>query len=331
MSGEDEHVAASSAGKTPKLKLTFKLSEIRAATPPLPTSPPSSLEAPEGVTVSTLSGDASNSVIPKKRSLKGKVVPNTSQVLSNTTNGEFVAPHAPKKGRPRKDANRDAHSSHPGSSNDLPEGASGQRTGPSEATFRPPGSGNRVVFPEQVQFVKEMKKFRPRRWRLESMITLTLLAGKTLLLPGWVHEEKAIAYGAPQTASPRAQSLPTTFVCTYEGCHKIFDVKDKWRRHQNAHKKKSKKAAALLMGGASSTSTRPAGSLQLKLNMGVIKAAAASRASHSSKSPSSSPRQSDPSVSPLATSMTSNVAGREHADADADIEIEGESIVVSNE
>lgn len=163
------------------------------------------------------------------------------------------------------------------------------------------------------------------------MITLALLAGRTLLLPGWVHEEKETAYGAPQNASPRGQNLPSTFVCTYEGCHKIFDVKDKWRRHQNAHKKRSKKVAALLMEETSSTPTRPAGSLQLKLNMGVIKAAAASRASNSSKSPLSSPKKSDPAASPPATGMVSGVVGRDHTELDADVEIEGESIVASNE
>lgn len=68
----------------------------------------------------------------------------------------------------------------------------------------------------------------------------------------WVGERTVV----PKTKG----SLAPTFVCTFEGCHKIFDAKDKWRRHQNLHKRKMKKELS---------------GLQLKLDMGAIKAKAA--------------------------------------------------------
>lgn len=324
MSGGEEagaaHAAAPSANGTPKLRLTFKLSEIRAATPTaVSSSPPETASSPspaEALATAAATGP------PRKRQRKNAA---TAVATSQSTPAAvFVPPHVPRKGRPRKDAKSaeaPSASSHPASTGDLSaDGSIGgaSAAGLSEPTARPIGSGNRTVFPEQVQFVCEMKKFRPRRWRLEPMAALTLATGRLLLLPAWVHEEKLTTTTAAHGASPggSAGGLPATFVCTYEGCHKIFDLKDKWRRHQNAHRKKSRKASTL-------TERAPAGSLQLKLNMGMIKAAVASRAS--SKLPSSSSAAAEGEEERRDTDPPSV-----DTDADAEIEIDGDFPVVAD-
>jgi hypothetical protein len=174
---------------TPKLKLTFKLSEIRAASPAPSSDPP--VDAPQ------------------KRAPKRKKT------------DAFATPY-------KKPKNKLASSV--------------------DELVKPVPT--RLQFPEQVAFVQEMRQFRARKWRHEPC-ELSLLGGRTVLLSGWNRE---------RTTKP-SKSMTPTFVCTFEGCHKIFDAKDKWRRHQNLHKKKLKKEAAV--------------GLQLKLDIGAMKAKAA--------------------------------------------------------
>ena len=50
-----------------------------------------------------------------------------------------------------------------------------------------------------------------------------------------VKSTKSVALPASQVIKLARQGSSNTFVCTHEGCHRIFDDQTRWRRHQNGH------------------------------------------------------------------------------------------------
>lgn len=260
---------------TPKLRLTLNLSEIRAATPPaVPSGGPRSAKHKLDV--------------ESTENRPGRRTPPTSREPSTL----FVPPFS-KKGRPKKDLHASkttmAKSGKPVlTKTTQPEASNGTETLPSDQlsetsrgdSKRPRLALTRVHFPEQVEFVGEMRKFRARKWSLSMNVAVKMLAGRALQLPGWSRNTTDQSL-PPKTEGHRDKILGLpTFVCTYEECHKIFDSKDKWRRHQNTHRKRA----------AEGQQTTP---LQLKLNMGVIKAASANSNSNSNPHPVSSALSSE--------------------------------------
>jgi hypothetical protein len=215
---------------TPKLRLTFKLSEIRAASPvPLENSiPPTTTEA--------------SGVKERKRSKISKTTRSKKQQQQHLKDGESSSiPH--QRGRKKDVVKVESNAE----------------------------SKNRLQFPEQIAFVREMQKFRTRHWRLQPC-SLSLLH-ESLVIPGWCRDSSAGMKGS------MTKFHSATFVCTFEGCHKIFDAKDKWRRHQNFHRKKALSSGS---GGKTSSdgNTNPnnatgnnGSGLQIKFSMGAIKAA----------------------------------------------------------
>lgn len=98
------------------------------------------------------------------------------------------------------------------------------------------------------QFVRKMKSFRCRSWRLDHRVVVPCMALQRTQLfqvTAWVRERSLI------TSKPTVESTATesatgdTFVCALEGCHKIFDTKLKWKRHQAVHRKRAQKLLAL--------------------------------------------------------------------------------------
>ena len=71
--------------------------------------------------------------------------------------------------------------------------------------------------------------FRPRPHRLVS-VQVGTVNGYSFTVPAWACERTTNT--RPTTTGAQE---PSTFVCPHEGCHKIFDVKSKWRRHQATH------------------------------------------------------------------------------------------------
>lgn len=224
--------ATTTNNTTPKLRLTFKLSDIRAASP---------------VTGGGTAGTAAITTLPPTTPVPGRIGkkrgPKTPRKPKGGDPGTFAVPY---KRRNKKEVVVIPTSNVP----PPPTESTAQNSMPVPITEKERAS-SKVQFPEQILFVQEMRRFKCRRWRVEPATVTLLGGGRTLTIPCWV-KDKVINC----KVAGRATSLPT-FVCTYEGCHKIFDAKDKWRRHQNLHRKKAAAAG-----------------LQLKLNMGIIKAAA---------------------------------------------------------
>lgn len=258
----------STTGATPKLKLTFKLAEIRAASP-VPSSTSGDGEAASAPEAAAVAGPAAKK--PRR--------PAKRDVAAPASSSSFVTPYkkARKEAAPTGSATAERPSSKETNSSSV------------TTTISPPPSGasSRIQFPEQLAFVREMKKLRVRRWRREPT-TVGLLGGRSLSLPCWARDRPsappATAPGAGGPSKTRASNESTaafapTFVCTWEGCHKIFDAKDKWRRHLNLHRRKERKAAAAAAEEQGERVARtevapkagPAGgNLQLKLNLGSL-------------------------------------------------------------
>ena len=243
--------ASSASTTTPKLKLTFKLSEIRAASPAAAATynNPPITETKNVYKVENVP----EKQLKKKRIIKKERMTMMKSAISSVgqDTSTFVTPYKRAKATTTDASNID------------------------HAVVL--GASTRVQFPEQQEFVQEMQKFRARKWRLEPA-NLALLGKYSLSLPCWSRDKTANASNAAirsllNSGSQKSLSKSTkfkgfhpTFVCAHEGCHKIFDTKDKWRRHQITHKRRAQRTAA---EAASSSG------LQLKLDMGVIKKASA--------------------------------------------------------
>lgn len=110
-------------------------------------------------------------------------------------------------------------------------------------------------FAEQIKQLKEMRKLKTRKWT-QAQTSIKTLSGHTLLLPIWAREGtfthttgldprnrrnstdatlKITLTARPQTASE------AVFICPEATCGKVFDAKDKWKRHQAVHRKKAAK------------------------------------------------------------------------------------------
>lgn len=266
----------STAGTTPKLKLTFKLAEIRAASPaPSGISNTGTTAVGEGepANISQAAVGASSTTRKPRRPTKKDI---TSPALPPPTGASsFVTPY--KKARKETASTGGTTVGQPPSREINPSPST------SVASTSPGGASSRVQFPEQITFVREMRKLRARRWRREST-TVPLLGGRSLVLPCWARDRPIVASGTG--GSPKvhvtedSSTFAPTFVCTWEGCHKIFDAKDKWRRHLNLHRRKERKAAAAIVEGrketteetdtASHRASTVGGNLQLKLNLGNL-------------------------------------------------------------
>lgn len=103
-------------------------------------------------------------------------------------------------------------------------------------------------FAEQIQILKGLRAFKTRKWTARAA-TLKTISGASLVIPMWTREGDFAGEGQPGfvgSTSRRASvdgALETaaqapTWVCPEESCRKVFDAKEKWRRHQAVHKKK---------------------------------------------------------------------------------------------
>ena len=97
---------------------------------------------------------------------------------------------------------------------------------------------------KQVQVVKPKVKnmkhlndgLKPRPCRLVEAL-ITNLAGYSFTVPAWSRDIQNLDVNDRESSMTRDQiKQPATFVCPQEGCHKIFDDRSKWRRHQRTHK-----------------------------------------------------------------------------------------------
>lgn len=107
-------------------------------------------------------------------------------------------------------------------------------------------------------FIKQMKSFKSRHWQLQDQRFITLPNSREFIFVGWRTMEGSSRYDvsiSPKKKNSKALSSSqgnnvrkdksikegdfiSTFVCAFEACHRIFDSKNKWRRHQLSHKKK---------------------------------------------------------------------------------------------
>lgn len=271
----------STAGTTPKLKLTFKLAEIRAASPV-----PSSITGNAAITNFAGEGESGNRF--EVAAGTGATVKKPRRQARKDSTSLAAAPPPPSSSSsfvtPYKKARREAASTEGTAVSQPPSGETTPSPSTNAASASLGGASSRVQFPEQITFVREMRKLRARRWRREST-AVSLLGGRSLTLPCWARDRPtASSYGGGTSGSPKtartgedASTFAPTFVCTWEGCHKIFDAKDKWRRHLNLHRRKERKAAVegrkASPDGTDSTSYRTStgsGNLQLKLNLGSL-------------------------------------------------------------
>lgn len=99
---------------------------------------------------------------------------------------------------------------------------------------------SRLQNPDSVALVQSMKSFECRKWKQSPLIINTLL-GYNFQVPSWLPS------GPPQSNQSLSKKpsldlmepkFMPTFVCTLEDCHKIFDSREKWRRHQAGHSRR---------------------------------------------------------------------------------------------
>lgn len=102
-------------------------------------------------------------------------------------------------------------------------------------------------FTEQIQQLKELKRLKTRKWT-RTQTTIRTISGATLTLPIWAREGSFAHMTAPASGGGRRASVDgalnvtgETFPCQEPGCKKVFDAKDKWKRHQLVHKRKAAK------------------------------------------------------------------------------------------
>lgn len=102
-------------------------------------------------------------------------------------------------------------------------------------------------FADQIQQLKELKKLKTRKWT-KTQTTVKTLSGTTLILPIWAREGSFSHMAAPTTTGSRRASVDgtlnltgETFACQEAGCKKVFDAKDKLKRHVAVHRKKAAK------------------------------------------------------------------------------------------
>jgi hypothetical protein len=102
-------------------------------------------------------------------------------------------------------------------------------------------------FAEQIQQLKDLKRLRTRKWT-QTQATIKTISGATLTLPIWAREGSFSHMAAPASGAGRRASVDgalnapgETFPCQEPGCKKVFDAKDKWKRHQLVHKRKAAK------------------------------------------------------------------------------------------
>lgn len=98
------------------------------------------------------------------------------------------------------------------------------------------------------QFVRKMKTIRCRSWRLDHRVVVPCMAlqrTQPFQVTAWVRERSLVPSKPATESSKLDSSAGDTFVCALEGCHKIFDTKLKWKRHQAVHRKRAQKLLAL--------------------------------------------------------------------------------------
>lgn len=116
------------------------------------------------------------------------------------------------------------------------------KTAPSNAQSAAPAKPSRPKVDKSIL----NKSFTPRPWTLQS-VTLTTFSGYSFQVPSWTAHKQSNDKYHPNAAVSLERlaenDLMPTFVCPQEGCHKIFDTKLKWRRHQYNHVKKGRREA----------------------------------------------------------------------------------------
>ena len=111
---------------------------------------------------------------------------------------------------------------------------------PQSKPYKQPQPGIKKEVVKRQQPVKTTPKhfkdgFKPRPCRLVQTV-ITNLAGYSFTVPAWSREIQDISVNDGESISIEQMKQPATFVCPQEGCHKIFDDRSKWRRHQRTHK-----------------------------------------------------------------------------------------------
>lgn len=111
-------------------------------------------------------------------------------------------------------------------------------------------------FAEQIKELHTLRRLKTRKWT-QAQATIKTLSGQSLVLPIWAREGTFNHEAAPESRSRRnstdgALKITLTtrsanagdssvFICPEPTCGKVFDAKDKWKRHQVVHKKKAAK------------------------------------------------------------------------------------------
>lgn len=82
---------------------------------------------------------------------------------------------------------------------------------------------------------------KTRKWTT-SQVAITTISGVPLTIPMWTREggfsHATTDHGSRRASIDGLAESGETFACDFDGCKKVFDGKDKLRRHQNVHKKK---------------------------------------------------------------------------------------------
>ena len=98
------------------------------------------------------------------------------------------------------------------------------------------------VFAEYKAALKKAREYKLKRgWSLKQA-RLQTCTGYSLNLTEWCTLRHTVLLRTSASSPKRggrkkAAAIPngSTFVCSHQGCHRIFDDAAKWKRHQNGH------------------------------------------------------------------------------------------------
>lgn len=146
------------------------------------------------------------------------------------------------KGKPR------AKSSTAGPSVGLPVQSAGDAAEAAPNHTGHPGREKKELggqFCEQIDQLRRMRVFKTRKW-LPASTTIRTISGVDLCLPMWSREggfNHAEPNGSRRNslealAKPPPASSGMSYICPEVTCGKVFDAKEKLKRHQAVHRKK---------------------------------------------------------------------------------------------
>lgn len=121
-----------------------------------------------------------------------------------------------------------------------------------------------VVPAPKETFIQKMKNFTARKWSHSPTDIFTTTS--KIELGCWNRQVEEGHFDASgdnltdgsamsivTTNNTVAEAPPQTFVCPHRNCHKIFNSRANWKRHQTLHRKKEEAAAATAAAAVGST------------------------------------------------------------------------------